>query len=133
MSRQESLGFTVQRLDHLVLTVASIDTTVAFYTQVLGMEEITFKETRKALRFGQQKINLHQRGQEYEPKAKHPTPGSADLCLITESSLDAVMEHVKACGVVIEDGPVMRTGAVGPIKSVYFRDPDMNLIEVSNY
>ena len=97
------------------------------------MEEITFKETRKALRFGQQKINLHQSGKEFEPKAKHPMPGSADICLITDTNLESVVKHLADCGVEIEEGPVMRTGALGPIRSVYFRDPDLNLIEVSNY
>ena len=130
---QSQSGFSIKRLDHLVLTVASIDATVNFYTRVLGMEEIIFKETRKALRFGQQKINLHQAGKEFEPKARHPTPGSADICLITDADLDLVMKHLADSQVEIEEGPVMRTGALGPIRSVYFRDPDLNLIEVSNY
>ncbi|XP_068596882.1 glyoxalase domain-containing protein 5 [Brachionichthys hirsutus] len=91
------------------------------------------KGNRKALGFGQQKFNLHQLGQEFEPKAQHPTLGSADLCLITKTPLAAVAAHLKTCGVEIEEGPVERSGAVGPITSLYFRDPDHNLIEVSNY
>ncbi|XP_003970494.3 glyoxalase domain-containing protein 5 [Takifugu rubripes] len=123
----------VSHLDHLVLTVQSVPDTVNFYTTTLGMQVITFKGNRKALGFGQQKFNLHQLGQEFEPKAKHPTSGSADLCLITRTPLAQVAAHLKACGVEIEEGPVERTGAVGTITSLYFRDPDHNLIEVSNY
>ncbi|XP_028271319.1 glyoxalase domain-containing protein 5 [Parambassis ranga] len=123
----------LSHLDHLVLTVKSVPNTVTFYTTVLGMEVITFKGNRKALGFGKQKFNLHQLGQEFEPKAKHPTSGSADLCLITKTPLDTVAAHLKVCGVSIEEGPVERTGAVGTITSLYFRDPDHNLIEVSNY
>ncbi|XP_017279609.1 glyoxalase domain-containing protein 5 [Kryptolebias marmoratus] len=123
----------VSHLDHLVLTVKSVPDTVNFYTSVLGMEVVTFKGNRKALGFGQQKFNLHQLGQEFEPKAKHPTAGSADLCLITKTPLSSVAAHLKVCGVEIEEGPIERTGAVGPITSLYFRDPDNNLIEVSNY
>ncbi|KAI3351854.1 hypothetical protein L3Q82_020687 [Scortum barcoo] len=123
----------VSHLDHLVLTVKSVPDTVKFYTSTLGMEVITFKGNRKALSFGQQKFNLHQLGQEFEPKAKHPTSGSADLCLITKTPLATVAAHLKVCGVEIEEGPVERTGAVGTITSLYFRDPDHNLIEVSNY
>ncbi|KAG8004373.1 Glyoxalase domain-containing protein 5 [Nibea albiflora] len=130
----------VSHLDHLVLTVKSVPDTVSFYTSVLGMEVITFKVckllstgNRKALGFGQQKFNLHQLGQEFEPKAKRPTSGSADLCLITKTPLATVAAHLKVCGVEIEEGPVERSGAVGAITSLYFRDPDHNLIEVSNY
>ncbi|XP_019944542.1 glyoxalase domain-containing protein 5 [Paralichthys olivaceus] len=123
----------LSHLDHLVLTVKSVPDTISFYTSVLGMDVITFKGNRKALGFGQQKFNLHQLGQEFEPKAKHPTSGSADLCLITNTPLATVAAHLKVCGVEIEEGPVGRSGAVGPITSLYFRDPDHNLIEVSNY
>ncbi|XP_070769793.1 glyoxalase domain-containing protein 5 [Enoplosus armatus] len=123
----------VSHLDHLVLTVKSVPDTVDFYTSILGMEVITFKGNRKALGFGQQKFNLHQLDQEFEPKAKYPTSGSADLCLITKTPLATVAAHLKVCGVEIEEGPVERSGAVGTITSLYFRDPDHNLIEVSNY
>jgi catechol 2,3-dioxygenase-like lactoylglutathione lyase family enzyme len=123
----------IDRLDHLVLTVADIDRTVAFYTRVLGMREETFGAGRRALSFGRQKINLHQAGREFEPKAAHPTPGSGDLCFITDSPLPDVQQHLAACDVPIEEGPVDRTGALGPIRSVYIRDPDANLIEISTY
>ena len=123
---------TIDRLDHLVLTVASIEATQAFYSEILGMEVISFGEGRTALRFGQQKINLHQRGAEFEPKAVRPTPGSADLCFITPTPVESVVAHLKARGVPIEQGPVHRTGANAPILSVYIRDPDQNLIEISN-
>lgn len=123
----------IERLDHLVLTVRDIAATCEFYARVLGMEVVTFGEGRRALAFGQQKFNLHEAGREFEPKADRPTPGSADLCLITQETLDAVIAHLAACDVPILEGPVRRTGALGPITSVYFRDPDANLIEVSNY
>lgn len=123
----------IDRLDHLVLTVADIDATVDFYTRVLGMGVVTFGAGRNALAFGRSKINLHRAGHEFEPKAHRPTPGSADLCLIAEGPLERVIEDLAAHGVPIEEGPVERTGATGPIRSVYFRDPDQNLIEVSSY
>ncbi|XP_028816794.1 glyoxalase domain-containing protein 5 [Denticeps clupeoides] len=123
----------ISHLDHLVLTVKNVARTTDFYSSVLGMQVITFKGNRKALGFGRQKFNLHEVGKEFEPKAKSPTPGSADLCLVTETPLATVAAHLKACGVALEEGPVERSGAVGPITSVYFRDPDNNLIEVSNY
>ncbi|GMA60374.1 ring-cleaving dioxygenase [Alicyclobacillus fastidiosus] len=123
----------VERLDHLVLTVRDLDTTCEFYSSVLGMSIYTFGNGRKALRFGIQKINLHEAGHEYEPKANKPTPGSADICFITRTPIDVVVEHLKQLGVAIEEGPIQRAGAVGAIMSVYFRDPDFNLIEVSNY
>ncbi|QWF84607.1 VOC family protein [Amycolatopsis sp. CA-230715] len=123
----------IDRLDHLVLTVADLDATVRFYTRVLGMEEVTFGAGRKALTFGTSKINLHRAGHEFDPKAASPTPGSADLCLITEDPIESIVDELAAAGVAVEEGPVDRTGATGPIVSVYFRDPDGNLIEVSNY
>ena len=123
----------IDRLDHLVLTVADVDATVAFYVRVLGMAAVTFGAGRRALAFGAQKINLHAAGAELAPHALHPAPGSADLCLVTKVSLADALAHVRGCGVTIEEGPVMRTGATGPIESFYFRDPDGNLIEVSNY
>jgi catechol 2,3-dioxygenase-like lactoylglutathione lyase family enzyme len=126
------VGFTIDRLDHLVLTVADIDATIAFYTSVLGMEVVTFG-SRKALRFGEQKINLHQAGKEFEPKAAHPTPGSGDLCFITKAPLEDVISYLQAAHCDIELGPVVRTGAAGTIRSIYLRDPDLNLIEISNY
>ncbi len=123
----------IERLDHLVLTVADIEATVAFYARVLGMRRVDFGTGRVALGFGRQKINLHRAGHEFEPRSRHPTPGSGDLCLITEASPESVVAHLTACGVTIELGPVARTGATGAIRSVYFRDPDENLIEVSSY
>src|ERR1700749_1405170 len=126
------MGFTIDHLDHLVLTVADIEATVAFYTSALGMELITFGD-RKALRFGEQKINLHQVGKEFEPKAQRPTPGSGDLCFITKAPLEAVISHLHAGNYPIELGPVARDGARGEMLSIYIRDPDLNLIEISNY
>ncbi|SEL20225.1 VOC family protein [Nonomuraea pusilla] len=123
----------IERLDHLVLTVADIEVTTDFYSRVLGMEAVTFGEGRTALRFGTTKINLHRAGHEFEPKAHRPTPGSADLCLITADPLDQVMEELARHAVPVEEGPVERTGATGPILSVYFRDPDHNLLEISTY
>ena len=123
----------VERIDHLVLTVRDIAATCDFYSRVLGMEVVTFGGGRKALQFGRQKINLHERWKEFEPKALAPTPGSGDLCFITEVPLPQVVDQVRSCGVQIIEGPVRRTGAMGPIESVYVRDPDGNLIEVSTY
>lgn len=123
----------IERLDHLVLTVKDLEQTCRFYERVMGMEVVQFGGERFALQIGKQKINLHQVGKEFEPKAQQPTPGSADLCFITHTPLRDVIEHLLACGVPILEGPVSRTGAVGKIESVYFRDPDQNLIEVSNY
>ncbi len=122
----------IDQLDHLVLTVRDLDATLAFYTRVLGMEAVTFAGGRRALAFGAQKINLHVQGKEFEPKADHPTPGSADLCFLTHVPLEEVQRHLTACGVPVIEGPVQRTGAQGPILSVYVRDPDQNLIEVAN-
>ncbi len=122
----------IDSIDHLVLTVRNIDETVSFYSRVMGMEPVSFGKGRKALRFGSTKINLHQQGKEFEPKAQQPTPGSADLCFITSVLLQEVIEHLSSCDVSIIEGPVQRTGATGPIRSVYFRDPDRNLIEVAN-
>ena len=123
----------LDRLDHLVLTVRNIETTCSFYANVLGMEVVTFENGRKALSFGSQKINLHEAGKEFEPKAYRPTPGSADLCFTTTTSMDEVVKRLELSKVRVLDGPVKRTGALGPMESVYFRDPDLNLIEVSNY
>lgn len=123
----------IDRLDHLVLTVGDIEATIAFYVDALGMEAVSFGAGRRALAFGQQKINLHPVAAPLRPHATRPTPGSADLCLITRSPIVEVIAHLRRCGVNIEEGPVPRTGALGPIASVYFRDPDGNLIELSNY
>lgn len=123
----------VSHLDHLVLTVKNIEITVDFYQRVLGMKPIQFGEGRLALSFGNQKINLHQLGKEFEPKAKRVQAGSADLCFVTNTPIVEVVEHIQEQGVVIEEGPVPRTGAMGKIVSVYIRDPDGNLIEISNY
>jgi catechol 2,3-dioxygenase-like lactoylglutathione lyase family enzyme len=123
----------VDHLDHLVLTVKDIEASVSFYTRVLGMTETTFAGGHKALAFGSSKINLHQAGHEFEPKAAAPTPGSGDLCLIVDDEMDSVQAQLAAAGVMVEIGPVKRTGAVGEIISVYIRDPDQNLIELSNY
>ena len=124
------MAFVLEHLDHLVLTVANIDATVDFYTEVLGMDLVKV-DGRKALAFGIQRLNLHQRGHEFEPKAAHPTPGSADLCFLTTTSLDTVMEYLKEQKVHIEAGPVERDGAIGKLRSIYLRDPDRNLIEIS--
>ena len=123
----------IDRLDHLVLTVKDIETTCAFYTKVLGMREVTFGNGRKALAFGNQKINLHEYGNEIDPKAAFSIPGSADLCIITKVPLSEAIEHIRSCGVNILEGPLARTGATGPIVSIYLRDPDKNLIEIANY
>ncbi|MCX8532233.1 VOC family protein [Chryseobacterium luquanense] len=123
----------INNIDHLVLTVADIDKTIEFYTNILGFEVVTFGDNRKALTFGNQKINLHQKGKEFEPKAEYPTSGSADLCFIAKTEIHQVLEELKQKNIEIIEGIVDRTGALGKIKSVYFRDPDFNLIEVSNY
>ena len=123
----------VTNIDHIVLTVKSIDATVEFYKSVLGMTVEMFGEGRVALKFGNQKINLHEYGNEFEPKANLPTPGSEDLCFITNANLLEAMKSVKGMDVKIFEGPIKRTGALGEIKSFYFRDPDKNLIEVANY
>lgn len=123
----------INHLDHLVLTVKDMDATCTFYSKALGMQITAFGNGRKALVFGSQKINLHEQGKEFEPKAGHPTPGSADLCFITNLPLTDVMTHLRSLNIGIIEGPVMRTGAKGPIVSIYLRDPDMNLIEISNF
>jgi catechol 2,3-dioxygenase-like lactoylglutathione lyase family enzyme len=129
--------FTITHLDHLVFTVKDIPATIEFYARVLNMQVIQFGDTddnppRFALKFGNQKINLHEVGNEFKPKAQNATPGSADLCLITETDLEQAMTYVQNCNVEIIKGPVKRTGAQGDLLSFYIRDPDLNLIEISN-
>lgn len=122
----------IDRLDHLVLTVADVEASCVFYQRVLGMEVVRFGAGRTALAFGEQKINLHTHGREFEPKAGRPTPGSADFCLITSVPMSEFVTHLAAEGVAVVEGPVQRTGATGPLLSIYFRDLDGNLIEVAN-
>jgi catechol 2,3-dioxygenase-like lactoylglutathione lyase family enzyme len=122
----------VRAIDHVVLTVRDVERTVSFYEEALGMKAVSFGEGRRALAFGDQKLNLHQAGREFEPKAQIPTPGSVDLCLLTDVPLDEVIAHLRRSGVAIELGPVAKTGARRPLRSIYFRDPDGNLIEVAN-
>jgi catechol 2,3-dioxygenase-like lactoylglutathione lyase family enzyme len=121
----------IQGLDHLVLTVRDLAATARFYVEGLGMELREFGEGRKALHFGDQKINLHLAGREFEPKAAHPTPGSADLCFLIVQPLAQIRGRLEALGHAIIEGPVERTGATGPITSIYTRDPDGNLIEIA--
>ena len=123
----------IERIDHLVLTVGSVDATCAFYASCLDFERVDRPNGPTALRFGQQKINLHQRDRTFDPKARAPTPGSADFCLVAAVPLNIVMERLAEHGVAIEVGPVDRIGALGPMRSIYFRDPDENLVEVSQY
>ena len=123
----------IKTIDHLVLTVKDIEASCRFYTTVLTMEEVSFGQGRKAAAFGNQKINFHQHGQELELRALYPTPGSGDLCFITDDSISDVIEHIHSCGIEIIEGPVARTGAKGPMTSIYIRDPDQNLIEIATY
>jgi catechol 2,3-dioxygenase-like lactoylglutathione lyase family enzyme len=123
----------IERLDHLVLTCADIVATSAFYERVLGMKPSVTANGRHSVSFGNQKINLHPTVTEIKPRAARPTPGSADLCFITESAAAEVAAHLERQGVSIEIGPVERPGALGAMDSVYFRDPDGNLVEVSKY
>jgi catechol 2,3-dioxygenase-like lactoylglutathione lyase family enzyme len=120
-------------MDHLVLTVSSIERTTAFYRDVLGMRAELFQNGRWALHFGEQKFNLHQAGHEFEPKAAAPVPGSVDICLVVATPIDEVVAELRDRGVPIIEGPVERTGARGRIRSVYLRDPDDNLVELANY
>ncbi len=129
---KEAPSFVIDSLDHLVLTVASIEASKKFYTEVLGFQAEIFGDGRTALKTGHMKINLHKKGEEYPPFAKHPTPGSADLCFLTSTPLNKVIEDLNNKSVEIIEGPVYRTGAMGKIHSVYIRDPDGNLIEIAN-
>ncbi|HUP30531.1 MAG TPA: VOC family protein [Usitatibacter sp.] len=127
------MPISIDRIDHVVLTVFDLERTLDFYSRVLGMEPVTFAGGRRGLAFGRQKLNLHQSGREFEPKALKPNPGAIDLCFISQTPLAEVVEDLRTYGVHVIEGPVDKTGALGPMKSVYFRDPDGNLIEVSNY
>lgn len=120
-------------IDHIVLTVKSIEKTIGFYCGILGLTEVTFGAERKAILCGEQKINLHEVGKEFEPKAHHPTPGSADICLITKTPVVEMQKILREHKIPILEGPVQRTGAKGKILSLYIRDPDQNLVEISNY
>jgi catechol 2,3-dioxygenase-like lactoylglutathione lyase family enzyme len=123
----------IDRIDHFVLTVRSLDATLGFYERVLGFTREILPGRPAALKFGRQKINVHEVDRTFEPKAAHPTPGGADFCLVTEQPIADVVAHLSSCGVAIELGPVPRIGALGLMTSVYFRDPDRNLVEVARY
>ena len=122
----------ITSIDHFVLTCADVDATIDFYVRVLGMTAESFGAGRRALSFGNQKINLHQAGAEFEPKARLATPGSADFCLLSEVPVAEIALHLAAEGVEVIEGPVEKIGAAGALLSIYFRDPDGNLVEVSN-
>ena len=126
------MSLSIQSLDHLVLTVADVDASVRFYTDILEMNEVIFGEDRKAVGFGSQKINLHPASGPFEPHARQPTAGSADLCFLTNTPLETVTRHLEERGVAVIEGPVQRTGAEGPILSIYIKDPDGNLLEIAN-
>jgi catechol 2,3-dioxygenase-like lactoylglutathione lyase family enzyme len=123
----------MERLDHIVLTVTDVEKTKNFYVHVMGMKAQTNKLGRVSLMFGQHKINLHQLGNEFRPHAQRPTPGSGDLCFVTSRTIEEIKEHVESQGIVLIEGPVQKEGALGPMMSIYFRDPDGNLIEISRY
>jgi catechol 2,3-dioxygenase-like lactoylglutathione lyase family enzyme len=125
-------GIKIASLDHLVLTVADIAASQDFYHRVLGMRKVSFGEGREALHFGRQKINLHRAGHEFEPKARRATPGSGDFCFILEQPIEQAIAHLAREKIAVELGPVERTGAVGRLRSIYLRDPDGNLVELSN-
>lgn len=127
------MTISLDRIDHIVLTVRDIDKTIQFYCNVLGMAEVTFGDKRKALEFGNQKINLHPQSSEISPKAKHPAVGAMDICFITQSAINSVIEDLQKLNINIELGPVQRKGAQGNMTSVYIRDPDDNLVEIAHY
>lgn len=128
------MRFTIDRIDHLVITAADLETSASWYQRVLGMERETFgAERRTALRFGSQKLNLHQAGAEFHPNAAAARPGTIDICFIVGIEAADIVSHLKSCGVAVEEGPVGKTGALGPMTSVYCRDPDGNLIEIASY
>jgi catechol 2,3-dioxygenase-like lactoylglutathione lyase family enzyme len=126
------MPIAIRGLDHFVLTVASIERTSAFYSRVLGMEVRSFGQGRVALHYGRQKINLHEVGHVLDANVRHATPGSADFCLLTDTPLEQALAHLHACGVQVIEGPVNRTGAVHGLKSIYFYDPDENLVEIAH-
>jgi catechol 2,3-dioxygenase-like lactoylglutathione lyase family enzyme len=129
------MTFAIDRVDHFVLTVSDLAASLRFYERVLGARVVPPWKGRgpTAVAFGRQKINIHVRGHEFEPKAAHPTVGAGDFCLITEAAIETVVQHLQDCGVAIEEGPLPRIGALGEMTSVYFRDPDGNLVEVAKY
>jgi catechol 2,3-dioxygenase-like lactoylglutathione lyase family enzyme len=133
MLPEQGESSVLETIDHLVLTVASIEESLKFYTRCLGMTEVTFGAGRKALAFGRHKINLHQLGHEFLPNARNTAPGSADICFLASVPLEQALLRLRENGVAIEEGPVERTGAMGKIRSVYVRDPDENLLEISEY
>jgi len=122
----------ISKLDHLVITTANPEILIQFYTRVLDLELETFADGQKALKFGKQKINLHEAGAEIRPHAKHPTPGAADLCFITQTPIAQVLNHLASCNIEVIAGPVTRSGASGTLLSIYIMDPDGNLIELAN-
>lgn len=122
----------IKSLDHLVITASNLQATIDFYTTVLGMEHVAFGNNLHAVHFGDQKFNIHSAATDVSPKAENIVPGSEDFCLICETPVSQVIQHLVDCGVAIEEGPVIRSGAAGKLESVYFRDPDGNLVEVSN-
>jgi len=128
------MRFTIDRIDHLVITCADLEKTASWYQRVLGMERDTFgPERRTAVRFGSQKLNLHKAGAEFHPNAAAARPGTIDVCFVTAVAAADVVGHLRSCGVAIELGPVQQTGALGPMTSVYCRDPDGNLVEIASY
>ena len=127
------MGISVEQIDHFVITVSNTDRTITFYERVLGMSAISFGDNRKALRFGTQKINIHQVAQEVQPNALNAATGTADLCFISKLSIKEIQNHLQSEQIDIEYGPIEQSGAVGIMDSVYFRDPDGNLIEVGVY
>ena len=122
----------IKNLDHLVITASNLQAIIDFYTKVLGMEHVAFGDNLHSVHFGDQKFNIHDASTNVSPKAKNIVPGSDDFCLISETSVSQVIQHLQDCGVTVEQGPVTRSGAAGVLQSVYFRDPDGNLVEVSN-
>jgi len=126
------MNIRIKNLDHLVITASDLQVTIDFYTKVLGMEHVAFGDNLHAIHFGDQKFNIHDASTDVSPKAKNIVPGAADFCLISETPVSQVIQHLQDCGITVEQGPVMRSGAAGTLESVYFRDPDGNLVEVSN-